>query len=78
MALNKEQMRDFVVGNDKLHVDILIDVNKLKETVKGVLDNGEKLNTKNEENFKNILIELVKLEARLEFMNAGTFKGLQK
>ena len=78
ISAQRNLFRDFSVDNDKLHMSIVVDVNRLKEVIQQVLETENQLSIKSEENFKSILIELVKLESRLEFMNTGTFKGLQK
>ena len=78
MSLDRDLFRDYNSNNDKLHIDIVVDLNRLRESISSLLDGGVVMSTKNEENFKNILIELVKLESRIEFMNGSPYKGLQK
>ena len=76
--LNSKILDKVLTENKENHVDSINLFKGLNRDIGNLLKILERLEIKTEENHKNVMIEIAKLQTRLEYFNQSGVRGLQK
>lgn len=64
--------------NSIVHKELKNLMDLIEKELLVVLDRTEKISSKNENNHREIMVEIAKLQTRLEFLNTSAVRGIQK
>ena len=74
----EKKLNELILDNNKAHGAIGTEFGKMKYLIEELSRKDEKFYDKNNDSFSKILLELTKLETRLEYQNGPTLGGIRK
>ena len=78
MLFRDKKINELVLDNNKAHGAIGTEFGKMKYLIEELSRKDEKFYDKNNEAFSRIILELTKLETRLEYQNGPVLGGIRK